>query len=56
MIKKSRMALSTKKDLSSYFLTYLQQRGTKEAMKEFLDVDRELNGYAFHLFLNLASY
>jgi pre-mRNA-processing factor 39 len=44
MIKKSRMSLSTKKDLSSYFLTYLQQRGTKEAMKEFLQVDRELNG------------
>jgi len=44
MIKKSRMSLSTKKELSSYFLTYLQQRGTKEAMKEFLQVDRELNG------------
>ncbi|KAE9381514.1 hypothetical protein N431DRAFT_321196 [Stipitochalara longipes BDJ] len=44
MIKKSRMSLGTKKELSSYFLTYLQQRGTKEAMKEFLQVDRELNG------------
>jgi pre-mRNA-processing factor 39 len=44
MIKKSRMSLSTKKELSSYFLMYLQQRGTKEAMKEFLQVDRELNG------------
>ncbi len=44
MIKKSRMALATKKDLSSYYLTYLQERGTKEAMKEFLQVDRELNG------------
>lgn len=44
MIGKSRMSLSTKKDLSSLFLTYLQQRGTKEAMNEFLQVDRELNG------------
>jgi len=38
------MALATKKNLSNYYLTYLQQRGTKEAMKEFLQVDRELNG------------
>lgn len=44
MIQQSRMALATKKDLSNYYLTYLQQRGTKEAMKEFLQVDRELNG------------
>lgn len=48
MIKKSRLALATKKDLSSYYLTYLQERGTKEAMKEFLEVDRELNGYVLH--------
>lgn len=44
MVKKSRMALSTKKELSCYYLTYLQERGTKEAMKEFLLIDRELNG------------
>ncbi|TVY38965.1 Pre-mRNA-processing factor [Lachnellula subtilissima] len=44
MIQQSRMALAMKKDLSNYYLTYLQQRGTKEAMKEFLQVDRELNG------------
>lgn len=44
MIEKSRLALSTKKDLSNYYLTYLQERGTKEAMKEFLQIDRELNG------------
>lgn len=45
MIQESRMNLSTKKDLSNYYLLYLQQRGTKEAMKEFLQIDRELNGY-----------
>jgi pre-mRNA-processing factor 39 len=44
MVKKSRMALSTKKELSCYYLAYLQERGTKEAMKEFLTIDRELNG------------
>ncbi|KAG9236486.1 hypothetical protein BJ875DRAFT_372020 [Amylocarpus encephaloides] len=44
MIQQSRMTLATRKDLSNYFLSYLQQRGTKEAMKEFLQVDRELNG------------
>ncbi|CAG8975650.1 hypothetical protein HYALB_00008409 [Hymenoscyphus albidus] len=44
MIQQSRMSLATKKDLSNYYLLYLQQRGTKEAMKEFLQVDRELNG------------
>jgi pre-mRNA-processing factor 39 len=49
MIQQSRMALATKKDLSNYYLLYLQQRGTKEAMKEFLQVDRELNGYVQYL-------
>ncbi|KAF4629212.1 hypothetical protein G7Y89_g8942 [Cudoniella acicularis] len=44
MIQQSRMTLATKKELSNYYLLYLQQRGTNEAMKEFLQVDRELNG------------
>jgi pre-mRNA-processing factor 39 len=44
LISKSHMALSTKKDLVNYYLLYLQQRGTKLAMKEFLTIDRELNG------------
>jgi pre-mRNA-processing factor 39 len=45
MIEKSRMNLETKKDLANYYLSYLQERGTKEAMKEFLKIDRELYGY-----------
>lgn len=49
LINKSQLALSTKKDLANYYLIYLQQRGTKEAMKEFLNIDRELNGYVFSL-------
>lgn len=44
MIQQSRMTLAMKKDLTNYYLVYLQQRGTKEAMKEFLQIDRELNG------------
>lgn len=45
MIKKSRMSLATKRELSGTYLMYLQQRGTKDAMKEFLQIDKELNGY-----------
>ena len=45
MIQKSSMTVATKRDLSNYYLIYLQQRGTKEAMKEFLQIDRQLNGY-----------
>ncbi|RDW77078.1 hypothetical protein BP6252_05131 [Coleophoma cylindrospora] len=44
MIQKSRMTLSTKKDIANYYLVYLQERGTKEAMKEFLQIDKDLNG------------
>jgi pre-mRNA-processing factor 39 len=44
MRQKSRMSLATKKMLSNYYLAYLQERCTKGAMKEFLQVDRELNG------------
>ena len=44
MVTKTRMALGTKRELSTFFLRYLQERGRKEAMKEFLLVDRELNG------------
>jgi pre-mRNA-processing factor 39 len=44
MIQKSRMSLATKRDISNYYLSYLQQRGTKGAMKEFLQIDKELNG------------
>jgi pre-mRNA-processing factor 39 len=44
LVKKSGMSLSTRKELSNYYFTYLQQRGTKDAMKEFLLIDRELNG------------
>jgi pre-mRNA-processing factor 39 len=44
MRAKSQMSPATMKDLSHYYMEYLQQRGDKEAMKEYLNVDREING------------
>jgi pre-mRNA-processing factor 39 len=44
MRAKTHMSLTTIKELSHYYMSYLQQRGTKDAMKEFLQVDREING------------
>ncbi|RKF73090.1 Pre-mRNA-processing factor 39 [Golovinomyces cichoracearum] len=44
MLMKTKMSLATKRELSGTYLMYLQQRGTKEAMKEFLQIDKELNG------------
>lgn len=44
MRTKSSMSLSTIKDLAHIYMLYLQQRGDKEAMKEYMRVDREVNG------------
>ncbi|KAI9744702.1 MAG: hypothetical protein M1818_001627 [Claussenomyces sp. TS43310] len=44
--EKSHMSLATIKELSHFYMGYLVQRGTKDAMKEFLLVDREINGPA----------
>ncbi len=44
MRAKSQMSTATMKDLSHYYMEYLQQRGDKDAMKEYLNVDREING------------
>lgn len=43
MIKTS-MRLDTKRGISNLYLVYLRERGTKETMKEFLKIDRDLNG------------
>jgi len=45
MVGKTRMALGTKRDLSTFYLQYLQERGGKKAIKEFLEIDGALNGY-----------
>lgn len=44
LVKTTGMNLSTRKELSNIYYSYLQQRGPKDAMKEFLQIDRELNG------------
>lgn len=44
--QKSKLSTASIKELSHYYLEYLQQRGTKEAMQEFLQVDMEINGPA----------
>lgn len=41
---KSRLSADTKKELFEAYLAYLQQRGSKEAMKQFLITDREIFG------------
>lgn len=41
---KSRLSVGVKQELGRVYLNYLQQRGGKEAMKEFLAVDRDLHG------------
>lgn len=41
---KSRLSAAAKKELCQVYLTYLQQRGGKDAMKQFLAVDREMFG------------
>ena len=41
-----KLSTASVKELSHFYLEYLQQRGTKTAMKEFLLVDREINGPA----------
>lgn len=42
---RSRLSVATKKELCVKYLNYLQRRGVgKDAMKRFLEVDRELNG------------
>jgi pre-mRNA-processing factor 39 len=41
---KGRVSHATLKELSHQYMVYLQQRGTKEAMKEYMQIDREVNG------------
>ena len=42
---KSRLSASTKRQLFETYLGYLQQRGGKDAMKQFLLIDRQIFGY-----------
>ncbi|CCF32940.1 pre-mRNA-processing factor 39 [Colletotrichum higginsianum] len=51
---KSRLSASTKKELYRIYLSYLQQRGGKDAMKQFLVIDREIFGPGSISLLNKA--
>lgn len=42
--RKSHLSPLTMKDLSHYYMVYLLERGTKEAAKEIMQLDREVNG------------
>ena len=44
MRKKGRLPPLTMKDLYHYYMVYLQERGTKDAAKEYMQLDREVNG------------
>ncbi|KAL7629441.1 hypothetical protein AAE478_000961 [Parahypoxylon ruwenzoriense] len=44
LLAKSRISTATKKELFLVYLTYLQERGSAEAMKQFLTIDREIYG------------
>lgn len=41
---KSRLSAGVKKELIQIYLTYLQQRGGRDAMKQYLTIDREMFG------------
>ena len=42
--RKSHLPPLTIKDLTHYYMVYLLERGTKDAAKEYLTLDREVNG------------
>ncbi|KAI9817017.1 MAG: hypothetical protein M1826_001681 [Phylliscum demangeonii] len=42
--RKSHLPLLTKKDLTHYYMVYLLERGSKDAVKEYMTLDREVNG------------
>ena len=42
--RKSHLPPLTMKDLSHYYMIYLLERGTKDAAKEYMTLDREVNG------------
>lgn len=44
MRSKSRLSMATKRDLARVYMNYLVQQGGKDAMKTFLQIDREMFG------------
>lgn len=54
LLAKSRISSAAKKELFLEYLTYLQERGGAEAMKQFLAIDREVYGYVLRLVTRLT--
>ena len=54
--KKAHLPPQTMRDLSHYYMVYLLERGTKEAAKEYMQVDREVNGYVFSSDCRVSLY
>ncbi|KAK0949318.1 hypothetical protein LTR91_026557 [Friedmanniomyces endolithicus] len=44
--QRSNLPLATIKDMTAYYLTYLQERGPSDAMQEVMELDKEVNGPA----------
>ncbi|TKA75188.1 hypothetical protein B0A55_05175 [Friedmanniomyces simplex] len=42
--QRSNLPPATIKDLTTYYLSYLQERGPSDAMKEVMELDKEVNG------------
>ncbi|KAI9756592.1 MAG: hypothetical protein M4579_003770 [Chaenotheca gracillima] len=42
--QKSQISLESAKELAQQYMTYLLERGTKDAAKEYMTLDREVNG------------
>ncbi|KAI1500122.1 pre-mRNA-processing factor 39 [Biscogniauxia marginata] len=55
LLAKSRISAAAKKDLYLTYLTYLQERGGKDSMKQFLAIDREIYGPASLSVLDKAA-
>ncbi|OAA67285.1 mRNA splicing protein [Niveomyces insectorum RCEF 264] len=50
MLSRSRLPFATKKEICQVYMTYLQQRGGKDSMKKFLEIDRDTLGPTSVLF------
>lgn len=46
---RSRLSATVKRSLSRMYMNFLVQRGSKDAMKAFLEMDRQMSGYVFQM-------
>lgn len=55
MRTKSRLSVDIKTELTQYYLNYLQERGDKDAMKDFLKFDADTYGFVYLVLCRLIS-